>query len=118
MQFDEIMDAYWTTALWASTTDDGEPFDRLTDIVGVDRIAADEEVDAFLQRHAGLVAEFEARGGTAGEFGHQLWLTRNRHGSGFWDCGLGELGDLLTEACHALGEKSLWHDEDGWIRAR
>src|ERR1700722_11654535 len=27
--------------------------------------------------------------------GHDFWLSRNGHGSGFWDRGLGELGDRL-----------------------
>ena len=31
--------------------------------------------------------------------GHDLWLTSVGHGVGFWDRGLGELGNRLTEAC-------------------
>ena len=31
--------------------------------------------------------------------GHDFWLTRNGHGAGFWDRGLGEVGDALSEAC-------------------
>jgi len=31
--------------------------------------------------------------------GHDLWLTSAGHGVGFWDRGLGELGERLTEAC-------------------
>ncbi len=31
--------------------------------------------------------------------GHDLWLTSAGHGVGFWDRGLGELGDRLTKAC-------------------
>ena len=31
--------------------------------------------------------------------GHDLWLTSAGHGVGFWDRGLSELGDRLTEAC-------------------
>jgi hypothetical protein len=29
--------------------------------------------------------------------------TRNRHGAGFWDRGLGDLGDQLTDAAHTMG---------------
>lgn len=37
--------------------------------------------------------------------GHDFWLTRNRHGAGYWDSGLGkEIGDRLTNAAHAWGE--------------
>jgi hypothetical protein len=28
-----------------------------------------------------------------GQVGHDFWLTRNRHGAGFWDRGYGKLGD-------------------------
>ena len=38
------------------------------------------------------------------QIGHDLWLTRNGHGVGFWDRGLGAQGDSLTAICEALGE--------------
>lgn len=31
--------------------------------------------------------------------GHDFWLTRAGHGAGFWDRGLGELGDQLSALC-------------------
>lgn len=31
--------------------------------------------------------------------GHDFWLTRNGHGAGFWDRGLGDIGEMLTTAC-------------------
>jgi hypothetical protein len=31
--------------------------------------------------------------------GHDLWLTSGGHGVGFWDRGLGNLGDRLSKAC-------------------
>ena len=36
--------------------------------------------------------------------GHDFALTRNGHGTGFWDRGLGEMGDMLTEECKPYGE--------------
>jgi hypothetical protein len=38
--------------------------------------------------------------------GHDLWLTRNRHGAGFWGTPdwPKELGQRLTQAAHALGK--------------
>ena len=35
--------------------------------------------------------------------GHDFWLSRNGHGTGFWDRGLGEIGDKLHEAARACG---------------
>jgi hypothetical protein len=34
--------------------------------------------------------------------GHDFWLTSAGHGVGFWDRGLGDLGDQLTAACKPL----------------
>jgi hypothetical protein len=43
---------------------------------------------------------------SAETFGHDLLLTRNGHGAGFWDRGLGELGDRLSEAARVYGSTS------------
>lgn len=41
--------------------------------------------------------------------GHDFWLTRNRHGAGFWDRGLRLcLGRILTNAAQAFGEVSFY----------
>jgi len=46
--------------------------------------------------------------------GHDLWLTRNGHGAGFWDRDLGEAGDKLTELSKEMGELTLLQgDGDG-----
>lgn len=45
--------------------------------------------------------------------GHDFALTRNRHGVGFWDRGLGEVGERLTEACRPYGAVDGWLDPDG-----
>lgn len=47
--------------------------------------------------------------------GHDFWLTRNHHGAGFWDRGLGEVGEKLTEMAHAYGEADLYEGDDGLI---
>jgi hypothetical protein len=38
----------------------------------------------------------------ASQFAHDFWLTRERHGAGFWDRGLGELGEELTHLVNVL----------------
>jgi len=37
------------------------------------------------------------------QIGHDFILTRNHHGAGFWDRGLGERGERLTESAHDFG---------------
>lgn len=39
--------------------------------------------------------------------GHDLWLTANHHGAGFWDRGLGDVGDYLTSVAHGVGSLTL-----------
>lgn len=54
--------------------------------------------DWFLENH-GLLAE--AVGEHIGNWescGHDFWLTSEGHGAGFWDRGMGELGEKLTDS--------------------
>lgn len=47
-----------------------------------------------------------------GQFGHDLALTRNGHGAGFWDRGLGDAGDVLTDWAKSLGTLNVFHGHD------
>jgi len=40
--------------------------------------------------------------------GHDFWLTREGHGAGFWDRGLGIAGDRLSDAATTFGGGDLW----------
>jgi len=54
---------------------------------------------------------------TASELaGHDFWLTRNRHGAGFWDGDWTDAADAaMTAYSHAAGEQSLYVGDDGEI---
>lgn len=47
--------------------------------------------------------------------GVDFWLTRNHHGDGFWDRGLGAAGDELTKQAHAYGSCDLYRGDDGLL---
>jgi hypothetical protein len=99
------MRGYLECALWSSTDEDGKPLDSAysVDDIGQDWIEeARGEVVDFLADNWADVADLEAA-----QVGHDFWLTRNRHGAGFWDRGLGERGQRLTDAAHAYGESDL-----------
>jgi len=49
------------------------------------------------------------------EAGIDFWLTRNGHGVGFWDRGLGELGDTLSAACESFGEVWAYLGDDSRV---
>lgn len=47
------------------------------------------------------------------QVGHDFFLTRCGHGAGFWDRGLGELGDWLTDRANRYGEQDAYVGDDG-----
>ncbi len=84
--------------------------------------AAHDDCEAFLNmtwKGHSVVDLIESATGYGWEqAGHDFALTRNHHGAGFWDRGLGEAGDLLTEAAETFGESNLWVDaETGQVHA-
>jgi hypothetical protein len=57
---------------------------------------------------------FDPTEGTVWDYaGHDFALTRNGHGAGFWDRGLGELGDRLSDAARVYGSQNFVIGEDG-----
>lgn len=105
--------AYVECALWAGTDDDGESLDANYSTADFDSgtfARAEAEVKKFLALPGVAEAlcradEFPAGYGIK-QVGHDLWLTRNGHGAGFWDRGLPEpVGDVLTNAARSMGEQ-------------
>jgi len=95
---------YIETALWSSTDDGGEPLDRTFGPEDVSVRFHNVAVDtcaAFLAavEEKGL---YDALGNDLGQVGHDLWLTQNRHGAGFWD-GDYDRGDELTAVAQTFG---------------
>ncbi len=113
--------AYIEAALWSSTDDDGDPLDAnygIEDIADETLAGIDEECMQFQTDNADLLEEAYAlypRKGWSGyaQAGHDFWLTRNHHGAGFWDRGIGEVGDKLTKASHKARERYIYVGDDG-----
>ncbi len=47
--------------------------------------------------------------------GRDFWYTRNYHGAGYWDRGLGDIGDKLTDNVKGYAELYLYRGDDGLI---
>lgn len=47
--------------------------------------------------------------------GHDFALTRAGHGTGFWDRGLGEVGQRLSDASSVYGDVDLWSLPSGSV---
>lgn len=113
MQWDTFTTDYFTAMEW---TDCHEDNPELRDAEGFsDALSARAETDcaAFQEANAeDLAAYREATGYTGGV---DFWLTRNGHGAGFWDRGLGALGDRLSDASRAYSSIDLYAGDDGMI---
>lgn len=71
-----------------------------------------EAVAAFVLMNAALILKSGLNGG---QVGHDLILTANGHGTGFWDRGLGDVGDALSEACEGYSfDAEFAMDENGY----
>lgn len=76
-----------------------------------------------IRRTVAVCREFQAENADAlsvyyrerseSDAGHDFWLTRNRHGAGFWDGRVSDAdaAERLTDAAHVYGEANVWFDE-------
>ena len=127
MELDKFTLAYIECALWASNDESdengGEPLDAnysASDLAPETLEAMKADCAAFQKAHAADIAA----GPDGPDFdryeraGHDFFLTRNHHGSGFWDGDYEEeVGERLTTASHAFGEVDLYVGNDGLIYA-
>lgn len=108
--------AYVACALWASTDDQGDPLDARYSAADI-APAALAEMAADV---AGFIEEADRRGidrsdWSDDELGHDLWLTRNGHGAGFWDRGRGFAGEALAALARSFEESDLYVGDDGLL---
>lgn len=116
----DMLQGYAEAALWSSTGDDEKPPDAEHGVSDIDPdTLAGMKADCARFAHenaADCIAYVEARRGWS-YAGHNLWLTRNGHGVGVWDRGLGALGERLSEAARKFGEVYLEAGDDGKVYA-
>lgn len=109
--------AYIEAMMWTLTDEDGGSCDHL----GLHDISA-EAIDkakadcAGFQRTAARLLE----GTDPAQAGHDFWLTRNGHGTGFWDRDASTYpndpkGEALTRLAHAEGEAYATLSSDGFV---
>lgn len=111
MKYTKFEQAYIECMLWSSTDFEDEPLDSNYDIndltpEAVAKIKTD--CNEFITKAGALLDAIDDE-----QAGHDFWLTRNRHGAGFWDRGLGDIGDKLTELSQAFGELDVFVTDDG-----
>lgn len=118
---DEMVEAFVEALLWAGldwdnvkpegTEDNPIPLDENYDADDVHPDALSEirhDCESFYEAHACILDWIRTRGlmsqwYSPGQCGHDFYLTREHHGAGFWDRGLGVLGEILTHDCKPYG---------------
>lgn len=112
-----MFQGYATCALWSTndemTEQGGEPLDKnfnTSDLSGYSKEIMLKDCQYFLE-----IVEYNGislAGLDFNQIGHDLWLTRNHHGTGFWDGDYDDvcegLGSELTKVAHDMGECHLF----------
>lgn len=119
MILDTFTRAYVECALWSSTDNTtpqgGEPLDANYDIDDIDGdTLAQMVLDCRLFR-ADVHADLELSRLPDSRAGHDFWLNRNGHGSGFWDEGSDPCFSRLSDAAHVYGSFDLYVGDDGKV---
>ena len=129
---DAFLTAYIECALWSSNdmTDEsgGDPLDANydeSDLAEETRASMKKDCDDFIDANEKLLEKAhqtrmsKRTSNTYDESysGHDFWLTRNGHGAGFWDRGLGAVGEQLSNAARVYGSVDLYVGDDELIHS-
>lgn len=116
---DSFVRQYLETALWSSNDNSndqgGDPLDKNYTIDDIAPETIAQAISDCARFRAANQIDLIKTGDDDEQNGHDFWLTRNRHGAGFWDRGYGDVGKRLTDACHVLGEVDLYVGDDGKV---
>lgn len=120
-ELDPLVDQALGTALWSTPDPNTEIDDYLNARFTIEDVPAHARADMtarlllFITENAELIAAARATGYAEDltQIAHDYVLTCNREGAGFWDRGLGEIGEELTEATEAHGPWELFVTETG-----
>jgi hypothetical protein len=126
----EFSKAY-VEALFFTNGDTGDDNENLLNDLGVEKLTRDavaniaRDCEAFLSTimpDGCFAQQWLARAAEQFDYsdeqaGHDFWFSRQGHGVGFWDRGLGELGEGLHKAARGRGE-AYCETYRGWIYHR
>lgn len=114
----DFVKSYIETALFATTDDQGDPLDEKYGLKNLSQEAAIqmfEDCHKFQEENReDLQTSLNDRFSPEVLGGHYFWLTRNGHGTGFWDGDWPEeAGERLTKAAERFGSSDLYVGDDG-----
>ena len=109
-----FLNAYIKAALWSSADENDVPLDinyGITDLSG-------ELMDRMIEDCAAFLAKADIPDNLRPQAGHDFWLTRNGHGTGFWDHPEiygEEKAQELSALAETFGVVDLYVGDDGRI---
>lgn len=109
---DAVTQAYLECAEWAGLLDDQREAFELAVAPAWSEESIKQAIADCRDFVAANKADLEASGLPDSSIGHDFYLTRNRHGAGFWDRGLGDVGQRLTDAAHVYGDATVDFDPE------
>ena len=117
---DAFFHAFLLCLLWSTTDEDDTHLDNnydLGDLHPGTVAGLRQQCDAFLDANAADIQAVikEVPEYTLSSAGHDLALSRNGHGSGFFDCGVEWVEDRLQAAAEAQGPAEAYVGDDGLV---
>ncbi len=119
---DAFTKGYIQAALWSTCDDDGEPLDKDLDFRDLSLNCGNQMIAdcRSFQESFGHLWENATHSEIDEYAGHDFWLTRNGHGSGFW--GRPEIygeenAERLTDVSIESGEVNLYVGDDMFIHS-
>ena len=113
---DEFTQGYVECLFWLSCNSDNPEMEDCTlSDLAPETLASIVEDCADFQKGCAKLLELAYETGGYGESsaGHDFYLTRNGHGAGFWDRGLGKVGDELSAMSKPYGSCDLYKGDNG-----
>lgn len=119
-KLDKMTTGYLEAALWASSDNSDEqgglPLDTNYDFSDIAQSSLDKAVKDCGDFYKENSADLDGVSKPLEQIGHDFFLTRERHGAGFWDGDYEhDVGERLTASAHEFGELNIYVGDDGKV---
>jgi len=119
INLNEVFKHYAHCALWTSDDDTGTTLDSNYDLDDIDSDSTSKMMATcakFITDNKETLEELKETYNVSDDgIGHDIWLTQNGHGAGFWDRGYDSLGEKLTDYCRTMVECNMYIGGDNKV---
>ena len=115
IKINATLEAYLECMIWSEYDSNDDPLDKNYDFSHFSKELIEKSINELSSFEAEIHEKNLDDNLTSWQIGHDFWLTRNGHGCGFWDRGLGEQGDKLTAIVYRFGELYCYVGDDGQL---